>query len=121
MAKDETKAIAPEILKSDADSLAAIQDLSGYAPVNPDFALAKLTAAQTALGSAASDFAQAEADWQTARDQRVAAQWTFHNVMVGARQQVVAQYGDDSNEAQAVGLKKKSEYAKRARKPEPAK
>jgi len=46
------------------------------------------------------------------RNSSVAAQWTFHNAMLGAKQQVLAQYGDDSDEAQAVGLTKKSERAK---------
>lgn len=47
----------------------------------------------------------------------VAAQWAFHNVILGAKQKVVAKFGDDSDEAQAVGLKKKSERAKPKRKP----
>jgi hypothetical protein len=58
--------------------------------------------------------AQAEADWQAARDGNVAAQWAFHNAILGAKHQIVAQFGDDSNEAQAVGLTKKSERAKPA-------
>ena len=36
--------------------------------------------------------------------------------MLGAKDQVVAQYGRDSNEVQSVGLKKASEYRPRARK-----
>ncbi|HEY5232033.1 MAG TPA: hypothetical protein VIK35_00670 [Verrucomicrobiae bacterium] len=42
----------------------------------------------------------------------MAAQWTFHNALLGAKQQVLAQFGDDSDEAQALGLTKKSERAK---------
>ena len=116
MAKDETKPIDSPTLKADADVLAAIKKMTGYAPAKADYAVAKLDTAQAALKTAADAFAQAEADWQTARDNHVAAQWVFHNGILGAKQQVVAQYGDDSNEAQAVGLTKKSEYAPRARK-----
>jgi hypothetical protein len=47
-------------------------------------------------------------------DRMVAAQWARHNALLGAKQQVIAQYGDDSDEAQAVGLTKKSERAKPA-------
>jgi hypothetical protein len=116
MAKDQTVAVKNEFLKADADALAALAKISDYAPANANFALAKLQAASDAFKTAADNFAQVEADWQTARDANVAAQWTFHNAMLGAKQQVVAQYGDDSDEAQALGLTKKSEYAKPARK-----
>ena len=112
MAKDQTVPVASDSLKADADALAALAKISDYEPANADFTLAKLNAASDALKEAADAFAQAEADWQTARDAHVSAQWAFHNAMLGGKQQVVAQYGDDSNEAQAVGLKKKSERAK---------
>jgi hypothetical protein len=88
--------------------------MNGYQPANAEFALAKLQAASAASKAAADAFAQAEADWQAARDGNVAAQWAFHNALLGAKQQVVAQFGDDSDEAQAVGLTKKSERAKPA-------
>ena len=55
--------------------------------------------------------------YETARDNAVAGEWALHEVVLGIKQQVVSQYGDDSNEAQAVGLKKKSERKKSARKP----
>ena len=115
MAKDQTVAVKGEFLKADADALAALQKISDYEPANADFTLNKLNAASDALKDADDAFAQAEAGWQAARDAHVAAQWTFHNAMLGAKQQVVAQYGDDSDEAQAVGLTKKSERAKPSR------
>ena len=46
----------------------------------------------------------------TARDDAAAAEWAFHNAMLGGKDQVKAQFGDDSNELQSLGLKKKSEY-----------
>ena len=36
-------------------------------------------------------------------------EWEFHNLILGAKDQVTAQFGRDSNEVQAVGLKKASE------------
>jgi hypothetical protein len=114
MAKDQTVPVAADVLKADSDALAAIAVMNGYQPANAEFALAKLQAASAASKAAADAFAQAEADWQAARDGNVAAQWAFHNALLGAKQQVVAQFGDDSDEAQAVGLTKKSERAKPA-------
>jgi hypothetical protein len=120
MAKDQTVPVGSDSLKADADALAALTAISGYAPANAAFTLTKLNAASDALKEAADAFAQAEAGWQTARDNNVAAQWTFHNAILGAKQQVLAQYGDDSDEAQAIGLTKKSERAKPTRQPAPA-
>jgi hypothetical protein len=106
MAKDQTRIIDAGTLKADADALAALTAISGYKPANADFAADKLTAASAALKAATDAFAQTEADWQAARDGMVAAQWTFHNAMLGGKQQVIAQYGDDSDEAQGLGLTK---------------
>ncbi len=58
---------------------------------------------------------------EAARDTANAAEWAFHNAMLGAKDQIIAQYGDDSNEVQSLGLKKKSEYkASSGRKPKTA-
>ena len=53
---------------------------------------------------------------EAARDDEVAAQWAFHDFIIGARTQVKAQCGDSSNQVQSVGLKKKSEYKSPAKK-----
>ena len=98
MAKDQTVAVAADVLKADAAALAALAKIAGYTPANAEFALTKLQTASAANKAAADAFAQAEADWQTARDGNVAAQWAFHNAILGAKQQVVAQFGDDSDE-----------------------
>jgi hypothetical protein len=110
---NKTKPIAASILKADADALAALKKIAGYKPANGEFALDKLEASAKALKDADDAFAQTEANWQTERDTHVKAQRAFHGNMVNARQQVVAQYGDDSEEAQSVGLVKKSERGKR--------
>jgi hypothetical protein len=116
MAKNQTKPVSAKRLKVDTDALAAIKKMTGYQPTDPNspVTLTKLTAASTALDDASDAHAQAVADKKSARDGHVAAQWAFHNLMLGARQQVVAQYGDDSEQVAAVGLKKKSERAKPA-------
>ena len=122
MAKDQTVTLSADTLKADTDSLAALKKITDYKPSNEAYTLDKLEAASDALDAADDAFAQVEADWQTGRDAHVAAQWAFHNMMLGGKKQVVAQYGDDSDQAQAVGLTKKSEYAKPAHKqtPDPA-
>jgi hypothetical protein len=117
MAKNQTKPVNAKTLKADRDALAAIKKMTGYQPADPNspYTLAKLTVLDQAASDAADAHAQAKADHKAARDGDVAAQWALHNAALGARLQVVAQFGDDSEQAAAVGLKKKSEYAKPTR------
>jgi hypothetical protein len=109
MPKDQNKRITPPVLEADRNSFAALQGIGGYAPANPAYALAKIVAAREALQSAQAAEAQAAAALASARDNAVAAEWEFHNLILGAKDQVVAQFGRDSNEVQALGLKKASE------------
>jgi hypothetical protein len=44
------------------------------------------------------------------------AKWEFHNTMLAVKEQVIAQFGKNSDQAQALGLKKKSEYKAPTRK-----
>jgi hypothetical protein len=45
----------------------------------------------------------------TARDLAAAAEWALHDGMLGAKAQVIAQYGPDAHAVQLLGLKRKSE------------
>jgi hypothetical protein len=117
MAKDESKRLNPALVESDKTSFAALQAISNYAPANPTYAMAAITTAQTELNAAQQAEAQAAAAAATARDNAVAKEWAFHNLVLGARDQVVAQFGRDSTEVQAVGLKRVSEFKTRQRKP----
>lgn len=111
MAKDETKRIRPSTLQQDRDGFAALKGVTGYAPANADFIVAKIQTAQQNMVDMRDIEAQKQAELDTARDDATAAEWAFHNAFLGAKDQVKAQYGADSNELQAIGLTKKSEYA----------
>ena len=106
---NETKRLKPAVIEADRGSFAALQAVGGYAPANQAYALSAITAAQTALAGAQAAESQAEAALASARDTAVAREWEFHNLILGAKDQVIAQFGRDSNEVQAIGLKKASE------------
>ena len=110
MAEQNTRPLSPKHLQDDLDAYAALKGISGYTPSNPAFALAKGTAAKTTMEAAEEKSAQDAATAAASRDDEVAAQWSFHDFVLGAKTQVKAQFGDSSNEIQALGLKKKSEY-----------
>jgi hypothetical protein len=115
VAKNESKRIDPDILKSDLESLTAVKNLANYTPANADYALAKLEVIQGKMVGAQEAETVAKTAWDAARDDATAAEWALHNAILGVKSQVEAQYGKDSNEYQALGLKKKSEYKKPGR------
>jgi hypothetical protein len=94
-----------------------LQTVAGYAPANPAYALTAVTAAQSSLNAAQQAEAQAVAAAAAARDDAVAQEWAFHNLMLGVKDQIRAQFGKDSNEVQAIGLKRRSEYKRPTSRP----
>ncbi len=120
MAKDQTVRIRPAALAADHDVYTAVQSFGNYQPANPAYSLEKLGAALTAMQTAQKDEVNAQNALDAARDAATAAEWESHNVALGVKDQVVAQYGKDSDQVQALGLKKKSERKSPARKGKPA-
>ncbi|HKS28758.1 MAG TPA: hypothetical protein VJS44_13115 [Pyrinomonadaceae bacterium] len=110
MAKDETRRIKPQILAADEESHAALKNITDYAPANAVYTTAALDTAREIMNAAWDRETQAAAAAAAARDDAVAAEWRYHNLTVGMRDQVTAQYGRNSNQAQSVGRKKPSEY-----------
>ena len=119
MAKNENRRLTPAEVAKDIEIFGALKDVKKYAPANPDYSVESLGAKQTTLTDAQDASAQADVAAATKRDILVNAQWDFHNSIIGAKSSVVAQFGPDSNEVQAVQLKKKTEYRSRTRKPKP--
>lgn len=101
--------IKTDTLEADRDALAALEHMPHYAPANPAFAHPYLAETLARMEAARSAEKAAQRALDAARDAAATAEWDFHNAMLGAKQQVIAQFGDDSNEIQALGLKKKSE------------
>ena len=109
--------VNPKVLAKDRKTLVAVKALPFYDARNADFELPKLEAAASRLQAAEERFVLANAEWDTARDELAAAKRAFHDAMVGARGQVSAQFGRNSTEVQAVGLKRKSERKRPGPKP----
>lgn len=109
MAKNESTRVRPIVLSADRESLDALRTLTDYSPANPAFSLDAITAAKAALDNAQTAETQAASAYATARDHATAAEWNFHNLILGMKDQVVAQYGRDSTQVQAIGLTRASE------------
>ena len=109
MAKNETVRIRPGILKSDEDAYTALPTMQDYNPANTGFSKSTLTGSLADMQTTQQAEVNAQNALDAARDAAVKAEWNFHDAMLGVKAQVVAQYGDDSDQAQALGLTKKSE------------
>jgi hypothetical protein len=112
MANPKTKRLNPNILSDDVEAFYALKGIAGYTPSNPAYTIANGSNAKTLMDGQQTTEAQAKATFDGARDNAVAAEWAFHDFMLGAKDQVKAQFGANSNELQGLGLKKKSEYKK---------
>jgi len=109
MATQETKRINPDVAADDIASYQAWQAIPGYQPNNPQYAPDTVQASRGTLDAAQVSEVQAKAAYDAARDNAVKAEWDFHSLMLGVKDQVASQFGRNSNEYQALGLKKKTE------------
>jgi hypothetical protein len=115
MAKDETRPLRPAQLAADREAFDALQGIDGYAPANPAYTTEKIKALHDRMDEAQREATQAQAEADAKRAAAMAAAWAFHNAMLDAKVQVDAQFGSNSDQVAAVGLKKKSEYKSPAR------
>jgi hypothetical protein len=109
MAKNQTVRVRPSVLKEDRNAFTALQTIANYTPANTAYAKTALTGKLAAMKTAQDAEVNAQNALATVRDAANAAEWDFHNLLLGAKDQVIAQYGKDSDQIQALGLKKKSE------------
>lgn len=119
MAKNQTRRIASNVLSDDRRAFDALQGIANYAPANPAYKTETIKAVRDRMDDAQRDATQSEAVAEAKRAAATAAEWEFHNVMLGANIQVEAQFGDDSDEYAALGNKKKSEYKTPTRRKQP--
>ena len=110
MARNQGKRLPPVKIAGDKNGFAALQTIKGYTPINATYSFAAVQAAHDELQILLNVEAQAQAQAQAARDRLVAQEWEFHNLMLGVKEQIIAQFVKDSAEVAALGLKRKSEY-----------
>ena len=109
MTAGSTHRMAPSVLADDRVSLLALKSLNDYSPMNPSCTTDALQASEMALSCAEEEEIIARRAYEVARERAIEAGRVFHNNILAAKSQVIAQYGADSPVVHAVGLKKKSE------------
>ncbi len=109
MAKNQNTRLRPAQIAADKARAANLKTIAGYAPANQAYTVDKVTAAEAKMEAARAKEVQAIAAADVARDEAAESEWELHNLTQGATDQVVAQFGRDSVEAQTMGLTRTSE------------
>jgi hypothetical protein len=104
-----TTPVPQPTLAADHATVMALQGLSDYQPINPVYSTAQLMQAQAALTQAEQAEKEAEIALAQARSVRAEMSHTYHDLVVGARAQVIAQYGPDAPAIALIGLTRKSD------------
>ena len=105
----ESNPVSPLTLANDHVTVAALQMMPDYQPVNPVYSTAHLLQLQTSVTETTQTVQMAEIALVEARLAQMVASHAYHDAVVGARAQVVAQYGPDAAAVALVGLTRKSE------------
>lgn len=117
MSTTATGRVASQVIDDDIQAFQALATMTGYDPRDANASIEAVTATfnELQVGEAALVHAQIALD--TARDKLAAIEQRFHKQILDVKTQVRAQYGEDSNELAALGLKKKSEKKSPTRRP----
>ncbi|MFN6558533.1 MAG: hypothetical protein RMY28_001830 [Nostoc sp. ChiSLP01] len=108
-AQDKTRRLPPQAISQDVNSWHGLQTISSYDTTRADASVDKLQQAYQVM------LVQQQAEtekltlYRAALDAARLAEWEFHNTVLAMKEVIRGQYGSDSDQAQAVGLKKKSD------------
>lgn len=106
---DTNRRLRPGVLNQDIDSMHGLDAIDDYMTLRPDATAAAIQTAYDEMLAAQRDETKVLAQAKAASDKARLAEWQFHNRVLAMKECVRGLYGSDSNEAQAIGYKKKSE------------
>lgn len=106
----KNRKLRAEAIQSDKDAFAALGKVSNYKPASEDLTLDNLSRVKAEADSMHTARVQTRNAYRSADDDAREKEIEFHNLMTRVKKNMLAQFGEDSNEAQALGLKKQSEH-----------
>lgn len=107
--QNQSRRLSPQIISQDTDAFNGLGTIVSYKTTRSEATPEGLqTVYQTMLTKQQIEIEQ-QARFKSAADEARRAEWEFHNAVLAMKEVVRGQFGADSNEAQAVGLKKKSD------------
>ncbi len=101
--------ITPQLLQQDIDAFNGLGSIRTYATSRAEATPEALQNAYQTLQLRRQAEKECLALYQASVDAARTAEWDFHNAILAMKEVVRGQFGSDSNEARAIGLKKKSD------------
>ncbi|MEA5600569.1 hypothetical protein [Nostoc sp. UHCC 0252] len=115
-AQDKTRRLSSQLISQDINSLHGLQTITTYNTTRADASVVHLQQAYQTMLAQQQAAIEKLALSRAAADGARLAEWEFHNAVLAMKEVVRGQYGSDSDQAQAIGLKKKSERKRPNRK-----
>jgi hypothetical protein len=112
MASTANPRIAPQQIEADIETYLALKVIDNYTPHNARYTLPSAADALARLRAVEEAAIHAHNTLAAARDALLTAQRDFHEIILGAKNEVRALFGPDSDQVASLGLKKKSERSK---------
>ena len=107
--QNTTRRLSPQLIKQDMVSFNGLGAIVNYKTTRPEATSEALQTAYQAMILAQQAETEKLAMYRAAADAARLAEWEFHNAVLAMKEVVRGQYGSDSDQAQAVGMKKKSD------------
>jgi hypothetical protein len=107
--KKQKKRLRKEIVQADVALMAVFKTLPGYAPRNPQFSVAAMEQSHNELAQLLHEELLIEMQLAAVRERIVEVGHRYHDQLLGGKHEAVVQFGDDSVEIEALGIKRKSE------------
>ena len=107
--QNTNRRLTPTNLRQDIDSYHGLETINNYITARPEATPEALQTAYDAMVAKQREETEKEAVFKAATDAARLAEWDFHNAVLAMKEAVKGQFGSDSDEAAAIGFKKKSE------------
>ncbi|MEH2355462.1 hypothetical protein [Nostoc sp.] len=114
--QDTTRRLRLQVISQDITAFHGLQTVSTYDTSRSNASVANIQQTYQAMLALQQAETEKLALYRAAVDAARLAEWEFHNAVLAMKEVVRGQYGSDSDQAQAVGLKKKSNRKRPTRK-----
>jgi len=114
--QDTNRRLPPPKLRQDIDAYHGLQTITNFTTARTEATPAAIQTAYETMLAKQREETEKQTLYKAAADNARLAEWEFHNTVLAMKEAVKGQFGSDSNEAAAVGFKKKSERKRPQRK-----
>ncbi len=113
--QNTSRRLSAQVLNHNVDALNGLNTITSYSTPRLEATPAALQHAYQTMLALQQVETERLALYRGAADAARLAEWDFHNAVLAMKEVVRGQFGSDSNEAQSIGLKKKSDRKRPAR------